>query len=208
MNSLREVASRVAACTDCPLSKTRTNTVPGEGAANAEIMFIGEGPGFNEDRQGRPFVGAAGKFLEALLMSIGIKREEVFIANVVKCRPPNNRDPLPLETDACRKYLDKQINLIEPKLIVTLGRYATSRFIPGQTISASRGRLRNVNGLNVYPIYHPAAALHNGRFRRIIEDDFKQIPDLVRVKGTTPIERESKSAKQLSMFSEDSNIDW
>ncbi|MQF65385.1 uracil-DNA glycosylase [SAR202 cluster bacterium AC-409-J13_OGT_754m] len=205
MNSLKEVASRVAACTDCPLSKTRTNSVPGEGPVNAEIMFIGEGPGFNEDKQGRPFVGAAGKFLEALLESIGIKREEVFIGNVVKCRPPNNRDPLPLETDACRKYLDKQIELIDPKLIVTLGRYATSRFFPGQTISASRGRLRNVNGLNVYPIYHPAAALHNGGFRRIIEDDFKEIPNLVGPREMTTIERESKDAQQLSMFSEDSD---
>ena len=207
MNSLKEVASRVAVCTDCPLSITRTNSVPGEGPVNAEIMFIGEGPGFNEDKQGRPFVGAAGKFLEALLGSIGIKREDVFISNVVKCRPPNNRDPLPLETDACRKYLDKQIDLISPKLIVTLGRYATSRFIPGQTISASRGRLRNVNGLNVYPIYHPAAALHNGGFRRTIEDDFKQIPDLVSLKETTTTDRAPEAGKQLPMFFKDSNIE-
>lgn len=204
MNSLKEVAGRVVVCTDCPLSKTRTNSVPGEGPANAQIMFIGEGPGSNEDKQGRPFVGAAGKFLESLLGSVGISREEVFISNVVKCRPPNNRDPLPLETDACRKYLDKQIELIDPKLIVTLGRYATSRFIPGQTISASRGRLRNVNGLNVYPIYHPAAALHNGGFRRVIEDDFKKIPELLNASANMPFQSESNVDQQLSMFSEDS----
>ncbi|MEK7806748.1 MAG: uracil-DNA glycosylase, partial [Chloroflexota bacterium] len=112
----------VERCTDCPLSRSRTNAVPGEGPADAEIMFIGEGPGYHEDRQGRPFVGPAGQFLEGLLASIGTGRERVFIANMVKCRPPENRDPLPAEIAACSKYLDRQIELVNPRLIVTLGR--------------------------------------------------------------------------------------
>ena len=143
MSSLEEVAQQVSVCTDCPLSKGRTKAVPGEGPADAEIMFIGEGPGFHEDQQGRPFVGPAGQFLDQLIMSAGLKREEVFIANVVKCRPPNNRDPLPGEIAACRKHLDKQIELINPKVVVTLGRYSMARFLPNQTIGKIRGRARS-----------------------------------------------------------------
>ena len=142
MNSLEEVARKVSVCTDCALSKTRNNAVPGEGSPVADIMFIGEGPGFHEDRLGRPFVGPSGKFLDTLLESNGLIREHEFIANIVKCRPPNNRDPLPSEIEACRKYIDRQIELIDPKVVVTLGRYSMSKFVPDQTIGKIRGRPR------------------------------------------------------------------
>jgi uracil-DNA glycosylase family 4 len=179
MNSMEEVAQKVSQCTDCSLSKGRDHAVPGEGPKDAEIMFIGEGPGFHEDRQGRPFVGPAGKFLEELLKSVGLMREKVFIANVVKCRPPNNRDPTPEEISFCRKYLDRQIELLDPKVIVTLGRYSMARFIPNQTIGKIRGRARTVDGRLVYPMYHPAAAFHNNNLRKVIVEDFKAIPNLV-----------------------------
>ncbi len=202
MSSLEEVAQRVSVCTDCPLSGGRTKAVPGEGPADAEIMFIGEGPGFHEDRQGRPFVGPAGQFLDQLLISAGLNREEVFIANVVKCRPPNNRDPLPGEIAACRKHLDKQIELINPKVVVTLGRYSMARFLPNQTIGKIRGRARSVEGRLIYPMYHPAAALHNQNLRKVIEEDFKAIPGLVK-QGAEEAQPEEPSAQQLSMFSQD-----
>ena len=200
MNSLEDVAQQVSVCTDCALSTTRTNAVPGEGPPDAEIMFIGEGPGFHEDRQGKPFVGPAGKFLDALLESSGLSRDEVFIANVVKCRPPNNRDPLPGEIAACRKYMDRQLELINPKVVVTLGRYSMARFLPNQTISKTRGRARMVEGRQVYPIYHPAAALHNGNLKRVIEEDFKAIPALVH-QSPAPQRAEEPPGKQLNMFS-------
>ena len=202
MSSLEEVAQRVGVCTDCPLSRNRTKAVPGEGPADAEIMFIGEGPGFHEDRQGRPFVGPAGQFLDQLIMSVGLKREEVFIANVVKCRPPNNRDPLPGEIAACRKHLDRQIELINPKVVVTLGRYSMARFLPNQTIGKIRGRAKSVEGRLIYPMYHPAAALHNQNLRKVIEEDFKAIPSLVK-QGAQETQPEEPSAQQLSMFSQD-----
>ena len=200
MNSLEEVARKVSACTDCALSKPRNNAVPGEGSADADIMFIGEGPGFHEDRLGRPFVGPSGKFLDTLLESNGLSREHEFIANVVKCRPPNNRDPLPDEIAACRKYIDRQIELIDPKVVVTLGRYSMSRFLPGQTIGKARGRPRMVEGRQIYPIYHPAAALHNGNLKKVIEEDFKSIPSLVNP-AISSDRSEAPPARQLNMFS-------
>jgi DNA polymerase len=181
MNSLEDIARQVHACTDCPLSGSRTNAVPGEGPADAEIMFIGEGPGYQEDRQGRPFVGPAGKFLEELLTSIGLKREDVFIANMVKCRPSNNRDPLPAEIATCSKYLDRQIELLKPKLVVTLGRFSMARYFPKESISRARGNARKVGNLTIYPIMHPAAALHRQELRKTIEDDFKAIPDVLKL---------------------------
>ena len=203
MNSLEEVAQRVSVCTDCQLSKSRNKAVPGEGPADADIMFIGEGPGFHEDRQGRPFVGPAGRFLEELIHSIGLKRDDVFIGNVVKCRPPNNRDPLPNEIAACRKYLDKQLELIKPKVVVTLGRYSMARFLPDQTISRTRCKARSIEGFQVYPVYHPAAALHNGNLRKVIEEDFKAIQSIVQQSSREP-QPEVQPSKQLSMFSQDS----
>ena len=181
METLEDLAELVRNCTDCPLHGSRTNAVPGEGPANAEILFIGEGPGFHEDRQGRPFVGPAGNFLEELLQSIGMSRDQVYIANMVKCRPPNNRDPAPGEISACSKYLDRQIELIDPLLIVTLGRFSMSRFLPGQSISRVRGRLRPVGGRHIFPIMHPAAGLRRQEMRDAIEQDFAKVPGLLDV---------------------------
>ena len=204
MNNLEEIARRVHACTDCPLSNSRTNAVPGEGPADAPIMFIGEGPGYQEDRQGRPFVGQAGQFLEKLLASIGFTRQDVFIANMVKCRPPNNRDPLPAEIAACSKYLDRQIELLNPKLVVTLGRFSLAKFFPRESISKARGKARQVDGLTVYPIMHPAAALHRQELGKVIEDDFKAIPGLLEgasaVEAEQPVSSPDPEPEQLSLF--------
>lgn len=150
--------------------------MPGEGPANAEIMFIGEGPGFHEDQSGRPFVGAAGNFLNELLSSVGLKREDVFICNVVKCRPPGNRDPEPGEIDACRGYLDRQIDLINPLVIVTLGRYSMARWFPEARISHVHGKPRKVSQRLIVPMYHPAAALHQPSLRQEVVDDFQRLP--------------------------------
>ena len=181
MDTLADLSHRVSVCTDCPLHTGRTNAGPGEGPPDAEILFIGEGPGFHEDRQGRPFVGPAGNFLEDLLQSIGMTREQVFIANMVKCRPPDNRDPTPAEISACSKYLDRQIELLDPLLIVTLGRFSMGKFLPGQTISRVRGRLHSVGGRRVFPIMHPAAGLRRQEMRVGIEEDFAKIPGLLDV---------------------------
>ena len=181
MDTLEDVAREVSACTDCPLHQSRTNAVPGEGPADAEVLFIGEGPGYQEDRQGRPFVGPAGGFLEDLLQSIGMTRDQVYIANMVKCRPPDNRDPAPGEIAACSKYLERQIELIAPRLIVTLGRFSTGRFLPGQTISRVRGRLRSVDGRQIFPIMHPAAGLRRQEMRVAIEEDFAKLAGLLDV---------------------------
>ena len=181
MDTLENLVQLVKNCTDCPLHSSRTNAVPGEGPADAEILFIGEGPGFHEDRQGRPFVGPAGNFLEELLQSIGMTRDQVYIANMVKCRPPNNRDPAPNEISACSKFLDRQIELIDPLLIITLGRFSMLRFLPGQSISRARGRLRSVNGRQIFPIMHPAAGLRRQEMRSAIEEDFAKIPGLLDV---------------------------
>ncbi len=179
METLDQVADLVRNCTDCPLSGGRTNAVPGEGNPQAEVMFIGEGPGFQEDRQGRPFVGPAGKLLDGLLASIGTNREDVFIANVVKCRPPDNRDPAPAEMAACTKYLDRQIELVNPKLIVTLGRFAFGRYFPGEGITKARGKLREKDGRNIFPVLHPAAVLRREELRPTMIDDFKAISEIL-----------------------------
>ena len=201
MSTLEELAQRISVCTDCPLSKTRTKAVPGQGPANAEIMMIGEGPGFHEDRQGLPFVGPAGKFLDQLITSAGLDRKEVFITNVVKCRPPNNRDPLPNEISACRRHLDKQIELIDPKVVVTLGRYSMARFLVKQTIGKVRGSAKRVEGRLIYPMYHPAAALHNYSLKKVIEEDFNAIPGLVH-QASAVVTPEEPPEKQLNMFSQ------
>lgn len=168
-------------------------------------MFIGEGPGFNEDQQGRPFVGPAGKLLDELLASIGIKRSDVFIGNMVKCRPPNNRDPLPSEIEACRKYLDRQIELIHPEVIVALGRHALAKFLPKEAISKVHGKPRRWGDTLLYPMYHPAAALHQGGsgLRKMIEEDFRRLPELLkeaqRMEAPKPSPVEPQS-KQMQMF--------
>lgn len=176
VTELEGLYAAIKVCPDCDLCKTRTQAVPGEGSPTAEIMFVGEGPGFNEDQQGRPFVGAAGKFLDELLASIGQARSSVYITNVLKCRPPNNRDPLPNEVEACRKYLLRQIELINPKLIVTLGRFSLAWFFPNDRIGKVRGQLRRLGDRHLYHVYHPAAALHAGNLRKVIQEDFSRIP--------------------------------
>jgi uracil-DNA glycosylase family 4 len=176
---LEKIAEEVRACTLCPLSRGRTRAVPGEGPADAEIMFIGEGPGFHEDRQGRPFVGAAGQFLEELLASIGMRRDQVYITNVVKCRPPGNRDPLPEEVAACKPYLDRQIEAIKPKIVVTLGRHSMARYLPGASISKVHGQARKVGEVICFPMLHPAAGLHQPRWKPLIEEDIKKLPALL-----------------------------
>lgn len=197
MVDLQEVAKRVRVCTDCPLARTRTNAVPGEGNETPRIVLIGEAPGYHEDQQGRPFVGPAGKFLEQLLGSIGLKRQDVFITNMVKCRPPNNREPLPTEIEACRKYLDRQIELLHPDIIVTLGRHSLAKFFPKEAISKARGKARTLNEVLIFPTYHPAAALHQQSLRHTIEEDFKVIPSLL---NAVTSEKETSEAQQLSMF--------
>ena len=202
MDSLAQIDREVSNCTDCPLHQNRSRAVPGEGPENAEIMLIGEAPGFNEDKQGRPFVGAAGQFLEKLLASANLSRDDVFITNTVKCRPLNNRDPLPVEMAACRKYLDRQIAAIAPKVIVTLGRHSLTSFLPKETITKARGRPRIVNGTTLFPMYHPAAALHQQNLREVIEADIKKLPTLLKEipsKEIPPVEKE-REGEQLSMF--------
>jgi DNA polymerase len=179
--SLAHIAAEVSACTKCALHKTRTKSVPGEGPENAEIMCIGEGPGFNEDQQGRPFVGPAGKFLGELLALAGLKREEVWIGNVVKCRPPNNRDPMPEELIACNGYLERQMAALEPKIIITLGRFSMGKFFPTAKISAVHGQMRKIGDRFVIPMFHPAAALHNPTYLPLIKADFAKLPELLEV---------------------------
>lgn len=179
MEPMAELSQQIMTCHRCALYQGRTNAVPGAGSATAEIMFIGEAPGFHEDRQGLPFVGAAGKLLDELLAGIGIKREEVYITNVVKSRPPNNRDPLPEEIDACRPWLDAQIEIIKPKVIITLGRYSMARWFPKASISKIHGQPKRLDGLVVVPMLHPAAALHQAQWRPMLEADFRQLPQLL-----------------------------
>jgi len=173
---LKEVAAEVSTCARCDLCKSRTRAVPGEGNPQAKILFIGEGPGFHEDKQGRPFVGPSGQLLQELLKSINLKREDVFITNVVKCRPPDNRDPLPSEIDACNDYLDRQIAAIQPLVIVTLGRHSMAKFFSGEKISAIHGRPRKKDGYICIPMFHPAAALRTESYKIALREDFKKIP--------------------------------
>ena len=177
--ALASVAKRASACRACALCQGRTNAVPGEGNPDADIMFVGEGPGFYEDQQGRPFVGASGKFLDELLAGIGLDRRKVFIANVVKCRPPNNRDPQPDEIEACGAFLQEQIDIIEPKVIVTLGRHSMQRYFPGESIGRIHGTPRRKDGQIVVPMYHPAAALHQASLRKVIQADFARLPEFL-----------------------------
>jgi uracil-DNA glycosylase family 4 len=172
---LEQIAAEVSVCPKCNLCRTRTKAVPGEGNPEAAIMLIGEGPGYHEDKQGRPFVGAAGQFLDELLQHAGVKRSDVFITNVVKCRPPDNRDPLPEEIAACADYLERQIAAINPTVIVTLGRYSMQKFFPGASISGIHGKARKINGRVVIPMFHPAAGLHKKEMRPAIIEDFKKV---------------------------------
>jgi DNA polymerase len=173
------VAQQVARCVKCPLQHSRKLAVPGEGPADSEIMCIGEGPGFHENEQGRPFVGAAGKFLDELLAAAGLRRSDVWIGNVVKCRPPGNRDPLPEELAACNEYLERQIQAINPSIIITLGRFSMTRFLPGAKISTVHGQMKKVGERYVIAMFHPAAALHQASLKPSILADFAKLPQLL-----------------------------
>jgi uracil-DNA glycosylase family 4 len=165
----------VGGCVACRLHEGRTQVVPGEGNPTSAVMFIGEGPGMNEDRLGRPFVGRAGQFLDFLITSIDLQRGDVYITNVVKCRPPDNRDPMPDELAACRPFLDRQIALINPRVIVTLGRHSLGAFFPGEVISRVHGIVRKKGDRVFFPMYHPAAALHQQRYRETIVADMQKL---------------------------------
>ena len=179
-DALEQVHTQIRACRLCSLSEKRHRAVPGEGAPDANVMFVGEAPGGDEDRQGRPFVGAAGRLLTEHLRKIGIDRRNVFITNVVKCNPPKNRDPLPAEIDACRDYLLSQIALISPKVICTLGRFAAQTLIdPRLSITREHGKSRRMSGILYLPIYHPAAALHQPRYIDGLESDFQALRALL-----------------------------
>ncbi len=202
-NNLSDLAAQIKVCTRCDLAKSRTQAVPGDGPADAQIMFIGEAPGFYEDQQGRPFVGPSGQFLNELLGSIGMKRENVFITNVVKSRPPQNRDPQPNEIEACRVWLDRQIELIKPKVIVTISRYAMARWFPNKKISEIHGKAFRFGDLVIVPMYHPAAALHQHSLRKVLEEDFKKLPDYIKNPSKVPGGDGNKSGpppEQLKMF--------
>lgn len=177
--ALAAIAEQVRTCTRCPLYIGTTNPVPGAGDPNAEIMFIGEGPGFNEDRQGLPFVGRSGDYLVYLLKLIGLTRDQVFIGNVVKHRPPENRDPMPDEILACKPYLDAQVDIIQPMVIATLGRYSMARYFPDGKISKIHGQPKYDDTRAYYPLFHPAAVLRNPDLRKDMEADFKRIPEIV-----------------------------
>ncbi|MFH2104598.1 MAG: uracil-DNA glycosylase [Chloroflexota bacterium] len=208
VDTLAQIAKEVSSCTNCTLHHSRKNSVPGEGPATAEIMLIGEGPGFHENEQGRPFVGAAGNLLNELLASAGLQRTDVWIGNVVKCRPPGNRDPLPEELSLCAEYLEQQIAAINPKIIITLGRYSMGRYMPGVKISAVHGQMRRVGDRFVIAMFHPAAALHQGSLKPVIMKDFAQLPQLLeqaraglaRINHTENNTEIQEEPKQLDLF--------
>ncbi|HTX92210.1 MAG TPA: uracil-DNA glycosylase [Anaerolineales bacterium] len=205
--TLAQIAKEVSSCQKCALYHSRKNSVPGEGPAHSEIMFIGEGPGFHENEQGRPFVGAAGQFLNELLAEAGMKREDVWIGNVVKCRPPGNRDPLPEELAACNEYLERQIAAIDPKIIITLGRFSMAKYMPGAKISSVHGQMRRVGNRFVIAMFHPAAALHQAALKPAILKDFAQLPKLLEQARSAlkrsepaPAEEPKEEPKQLNLF--------
>jgi uracil-DNA glycosylase family 4 len=200
MSDLDKLAEEIKECTRCGLHRGRTKAVPGEGPEDPDILFIGEAPGFHEDQQGRPFVGSAGRFLEELLDTIGLTREYVFIANVIKCRPPKNRDPLTEEIEACKPYLDRQVQLLEPKIIVTLGRFSMARAFPNARISRIHGQPRKIDGVVYYPMYHPAAALHQPSLRQVIVEDMKRIPELLERAAQMRDSAVPMAAEQLKLF--------
>jgi DNA polymerase len=189
MLNLTSLNEQISRCTACELSESRTKAVPGEGPNEPDVMFIGEAPGFYEDREGTPFVGQSGKFLNQLIKEAGLTREEVFISNIVKCRPPNNRDPLPNEIDTCDQlWLSQQIQALKPKVIVTLGRHSLSRFLPNETISHVHGQPRRKGEMLIFPMYHPAAALHQPKLRETLINDMQKLPAV--------IEKETKMKNQ------------
>ena len=209
---LNEINQEVSACEKCPLHFSRKKAVPGEGPADAQLLFIGEGPGFFENEQGRPFVGQAGKLLDTLLAGVGLERPKVYITNVVKCRPPGNRDPLPEELTACNDYLERQITALNPKVIVTLGRYSMAKFLPTAKISEVHGQSCWVKGRLIAPMYHPAAALHQPSLKPSLEKDFQRLPAYIQMaqekapqpscepEAPSETTKHEENAEQLNLF--------
>jgi len=203
MTELSKLGQEIANCRACKLADRRINAVPGEGNEHAELMFIGEAPGENEDRQGRPFVGAAGKFLDELLALINLNRQDVYIANIIKCRPPGNRDPLPDEILVCKPWLDRQIKIIDPRIIINLGRFSMALFVPGKPIGKCHGVPVSNNGIMYFPMYHPAAALHQQSLREVIKADMQKLPGLLASLNQEPAlntRRDEPPAQQLNLF--------
>jgi DNA polymerase len=202
VSALTDLHREILLCRKCELARSRTKVVPGEGAENADILFIGEAPGWHEDQQGRPFVGPAGQFLDELLASIDLSRKSVFIANVIKCRPPGNRDPLPIEITNCQPWLEQQVKLISPRIVVTLGRYSMAMFFPGKVISKIHGTAQTRDGVTYFAMYHPAAALHQGSLRQEIINDMKKLPSILEQVKRPPVKEtpQEPPAQQLSMF--------
>ena len=178
-NLLNNLSLDIERCVKCELSCSRTFAVPGSGATSSTLMFVGEAPGHNEDISGEPFVGSAGKLLTSLLNEIQMSRESVYITNIVKCRPPNNRDPHPNEITLCEPYLDAQISIVDPVLILPLGRFAMNYFIPGESITRISGTVQKIQGRYVYPLLHPAAALRRTEYKQRLRNDFLNIPSAV-----------------------------
>jgi len=205
---LRALASEIQACTACPLHRSARQAVPGEGSAESGIFFLGEAPGYNEDVQGRPFVGAAGQLLDELLEGIGLERSKVFITNVVRHRPPENRDPLPDEVTACDVWLNRHLEILRPRVIVTLGRHAMYKFFAGESISRIHGKVRRTaEGLAIFPMYHPAAALHQPTLRNTLLEDMAKLPGILDQlererpePSAEPPEPPPEPPKQLSLF--------
>jgi uracil-DNA glycosylase len=206
LEELNKISEQIKICRKCKLCKTAINAVPGDGNPESKIIFIGEAPGFHEDQQGKPFVGRAGKLLEFMLSQIAMKREDVWIGNIIKHRPPDNRDPLPEEIDACKDYLTQQICIINPKIIVTLGRFSMNYFLSEAKISVLHGKPTVSNNKVIYPLYHPAAALRNGQVKIELIKDFLKIPDLLKMdiedflKDNSKVKNENESEPEQFTF--------
>ena len=200
MTGLRLVAAEISACTACPLHRSARQAVPGDGSGESGIFFLGEAPGYHEDVRGRPFVGAAGQLLDELLAGIGLDRTKVFITNVVRHRPPENRDPLPEEISACDMWMRRHLEVLKPRVIVTLGRHAMGKFFPGESISRIHGKPRKTaDGLLIFPVYHPAAALHQPALRDALHADFAALALFLATTPTTK-EPEEKPVEQITLF--------
>jgi DNA polymerase len=204
-DTLGSLADEIRACTACPLHRSAKQAVPGEGSAESGILFLGEAPGYNEDVQGRPFVGAAGQLLDQLLAGIGLDRSKVFITNVVRHRPPENRDPLPEEVAACHVWFERHLAALRPKVVVTLGRHAMYKFFPGESISRVHGRARKKDGITIFPVFHPAAALHQPSLRSDLEKDFQALAAFLQstphpAPASQPAKPADKPAEQMTLL--------
>jgi DNA polymerase len=205
-DTLVSLADEIRACKACPLHRSAKQAVPGEGSAESGILFLGEAPGYNEDVQGRPFVGAAGQLLDQLLAGIGLDRSKVFITNVVRHRPPENRDPLPEEVAACHVWFERHLAALKPKVVVTLGRHAMYKFFPGESISRVHGRARKKDGITIFPVFHPAAALHQPSLRSDLEKDFQALAAFLestprpQAPAPEPAKPAEKPAEQMTLL--------